>query len=91
MERTYNFPVFGTQGGGLVRQVARNTYIFVEKPECPGLDIGDYMPEEWGIIAANRQATELIEEEQFGDKDDGNLFDLAMAEYTHHGPKARQL
>ena len=56
-ERRYNFPVFGTQGGGLVREV-RGVYIFVTKPECPGLDVGDEMPTEWSIAAANDLATE---------------------------------
>lgn len=65
MEREYNFPVWGTQGGGLVREVAPNKYIFVEKPDCPGLDIGDFMPEEWGIIPANRPAREQVREEEF--------------------------
>jgi hypothetical protein len=90
-EKTYNFPVFGTQGGGLVREIKTTEgykYIFVEKPDCPGLDVGDFMPEQWGIIAANQQALDAIDEEQFGDD---HLFDQAMAEYLHHGPNARQL
>ncbi len=53
--KRYDYPVYGTQGGGLVRSVGQ-TYIFVEKPDCPGLDVGDEMPEEWGIIPANEQA-----------------------------------
>mgnify|MGYP007077527449 CR=1 FL=1 len=52
MSRTYDYPVWGTQGGGLVREVG-SVYIFVEKPDCPGLDVGDTMPEEWGITPAN--------------------------------------
>lgn len=51
----YNFPVWGTQGGGLVRSVG-DKFIFVTKSDCPGLDIGDEMPEEWGIIPANQLA-----------------------------------
>lgn len=51
----YGFPVWATQGGGLVRDV-RGTYIFVEQPDCPGLNVGDEMPEEWGIIPANNLA-----------------------------------
>ena len=51
-EKSYNFPVWGTQGGGLVREVerGRDRYIFVEKPDCPGLDVGDFMPDEWRRI-----------------------------------------
>ena len=94
MEREYNFPVFGTQGGGLVREIKTTEgykYIFVEKPDCPGLDVGDFMPEEWGIASANQQARDAINEEQFGNDEVDDLFDRAMAEYLHHGPKARQL
>lgn len=68
MERNYNYPVFATQGGGLVREVSQNpfTYIFVEKPGCPGLDVGDTMPKEWDIVPANQSARDLLSEEQFG-------------------------
>lgn len=59
MERIYKYPVWGTQGGGLVREV-NGTYIFIEKPDCPGLDIGDEMPEEWGIIPANWLARKIM-------------------------------
>lgn len=76
-EREYNFPVFGTQGGGLVREVGPNHYVFVEKPDCPGLDVGDVMPEEWGIAAANNAAVRLIEDEQFDDE--MSLIDLELA------------
>ena len=55
MTRKYSYPVYGTQGGGLVREI-NGTYIFVEKPNCPGLDVGDTMPTEWGIAPANTQA-----------------------------------
>lgn len=93
MERTYNFPVFGTQGGGLVREIKTAEgykYIFVEKPDCPGLDIGDFMPAEWGIVAANQQAVEAVEEDYLVSPEE-HLFDRAMREYTHRGPNARQL
>lgn len=69
MSKTYNFPVFATQGGGLVREASRNPYryVFVEAPpEGMGLGVGDFMPEEWDLIPANRQAREVIDEEQFG-------------------------
>ena len=62
VERTYNYPVFGTQGGGLVREVSQNPfiYVFVEKPDYPGLDVGDTMPKEWDIAPANQAARDLI-------------------------------
>lgn len=70
-ERVYNFPVFASQGGGLVREVSKNPYryIFVEKPDCPGLDVGDYMPDEWDIVPANQAARDLVNREQFDDLD----------------------
>lgn len=64
MKRQYNYPVWGTQGGGLVRAV-NGTYIFVEKPDCPGLDVGDEMPEMWGIIPANNHARAEMEADEF--------------------------
>ncbi len=90
MEREYNFPVFGTQGGGLVQEVAPNTYVFVEAPDCPGLQVGDFMPSEWGIVAANQQAIDAVEEDCLVSPED-HLFDRAMAEYLHRGSDARQL
>jgi hypothetical protein len=74
----YNFPVFGTQGGGLVREgrfQGQYFYIFVEKPDCPGLEIGSLMPKEWGVVPANRQAREMIEAEQFDDFADLTFWD----------------
>jgi hypothetical protein len=46
-----------------------------------GLDVGNFMPEQWGIIAANRQAIEAIDEEQFSGDD---LFDRVTREYLCH-------
>lgn len=63
--REYSYPVYGTQGGGLVRQIGA-AYIFIEKPDCPGLDIGDTMPEEWGVIPANEHAREETLQGEFG-------------------------
>ena len=70
MEKTYNFPVWGTQDGGLVQEVAPNVFVFVEKPNCPGLEVGDFMPKEWDYQPANTLAIELLREE-----DEGYLFD----------------
>ena len=66
MERIYNFPVFGTQGGGLVREVSRNPflYVFVEAPDgCPGLEVGDMMPKEWDVVPVNELAREVVRRE----------------------------
>lgn len=77
--RVYNFPVFATQGGGLVREVRTDKgykYIFVEKPDCPGLDVGDFMPQEWSIVPANQLARDSVLEEDYpfrhGDLGEGN-------------------
>ena len=51
----YEFPVYGTQGGGLVREV-NGTFIFVTKPDCPNLDVGDEMPKQWDFQPANELA-----------------------------------
>lgn len=57
MTTEYSFPVWGTQGGGLVREAAPNVYVFVEAPDdFMGLGVGDTMPSEWGIAPANRKA-----------------------------------
>jgi len=65
MAKVYDYPVFATQGGGLVREVGKNTYVFVEQPDCPGLEVGDVMPSEWDLAPANQQARDLISEDQF--------------------------
>jgi hypothetical protein len=67
-EKVYKFPVFYTQGGGLVREVSQNPYryIFIERPDCPGLDVGDPMPEQWDLVPANQEARDLLFDEQFG-------------------------
>lgn len=64
--KEYNFPVWGTQGGGLVREISQNPYryVFVEAPpEGMGLGVGDFKPDEWDIIPANRQARDQIMDE----------------------------
>lgn len=39
----------GTQGGGLVRwSPLQRAYVFIENPP-QGFELGDFMPEEWGI------------------------------------------
>lgn len=61
-EQTYNFPVFGTQGGGLVRIVGVDQYEFVEAPDpIMELKVGDLMPSEWGIAPANDRARRVFD------------------------------
>ena len=64
-DRDYNFPVWGTQGGGLARE-ANGKYIFVTKPDCPGLDVGDEVPQEWDLQPANELARNQMSQKQFG-------------------------
>ena len=73
MARVYDYPVYGTQGGGLVREV-NGVYVFIEKPTCPGLDVGDKMPEEWGIIPANDHALDEMKRDEWGPEDQA-MFD----------------
>lgn len=62
MAREYSFPVYGTQGGGLVRPVG-SKFIFVEKPNCHGLDVGDEMPEMWDYQPVNALSEEELHDE----------------------------
>lgn len=77
MSREYDYSVWSTQGGGLVRWV-NGTYIFVEKPDCPGLDVGDEMPEEWGVIPANDSARQDMEEADEFNRGLQEFFDMAF-------------
>jgi hypothetical protein len=58
LSANYDFPVWGTQGGGLARRRGDGKYFFVTEPKCPGLAVGDQVPEEWGLAAANTEARE---------------------------------
>ncbi len=62
--KDYKYAVWATQGGGLIREV-NGKNIFIEKPDCPGLDVGDEIPEEWGTVPANYLAREQMEAEEF--------------------------
>ena len=62
----YQFPVWGTQGGGIVREAGLGRYIFVEAPkDFPNLHEGDTMPEEWGISAGNNLAKDVMDGEDY--------------------------
>lgn len=55
MATEYGFPVWGTQGGGLARKEGR-IFVFITKPDCPDLDVGDMVPDEWDLAPANQDA-----------------------------------
>ncbi len=62
---SYDFPVYGTQGGGLVRQQG-DGFIFVEVDKNlhhMGLNVGDKLPHEWDMIPANEAARQEMERE----------------------------
>jgi hypothetical protein len=61
--KSYEFAVYGTQGGGLARRIG-DTYIFVTMPDCPGLDVGDEVPKEWDLQPANQLALEEDDRDQ---------------------------
>lgn len=56
----YGFPVYATQGGGLVREIDGN-FFFVENPFIEGFGVGDKMPSGWTLIPANKLADEREE------------------------------
>lgn len=63
MTAGYDFPVWGTQGGGLVKQEGDH-YVFVEPPsDFPDIKVGDKMPPEWGLAAANGLARAWLDAE----------------------------
>lgn len=55
MERRYDFPVWETQGGGLVRRRG-DSYYFVEIPETGGHKVKGEMPTDWQVIPHNNLA-----------------------------------
>lgn len=74
----YPFPVWGTQGGGLVRQVG-NKFIFVEAPEnFPDIAVGSEMHPMWDLIPANEAArNDGLEQDDF-DRGMDEFFDAAF-------------
>ncbi len=48
-------PLWGTQGGGLAEE-RNGQFFFVEEPNCPGLVVGDLVPDDWDIVPANTLA-----------------------------------
>jgi len=73
-----NYPVYGTQGGGLAREV-NGVFIFIEQPDCPGLQVGDEVPCEWDLQPANNLAQEK------GNEGLGSYSDVPWNEDPVHG------
>ena len=65
-DEKYKFPVYGTQGGGLVREMALGLCVFIEEPVGSGLKVGDTMPQEWSVVPANELARQQLLDDQFG-------------------------
>jgi hypothetical protein len=63
--KDYNYPVYGTQGG-LCRFIGE-TGIFITKPDCPGFDVGDEVPQEWDMLPANDLACQEIARKDYYD------------------------
>lgn len=56
------YPVFATQGGGYAR-LLDDKFIFVVAPSTNmGLNVGDEVPEEWGLEPVNKAAQDLTKE-----------------------------
>ena len=74
MAQEYDFPVYRTQGGGLVKEVD-GKLVWVETPNSPAfayMNVGDEMPEDWDITPANELARkELIDDNvpEYSDKE----------------------
>ena len=65
-------PYFVTQGGGKVVD-AGGLFIFIEKPDCPGLEVGDVKPDEWDMLGPfdenGKRITDFFDPNDPGDID----------------------
>lgn len=74
----YDFAVWGTQGGGVVRWI-NGAYVFVEAPaDFPELTVGSEMPAEWGVVAANDVAMSEMNAAADFNRGLDEFFDLAF-------------
>lgn len=63
----FDYPVYSTPFGGLVRSDENNlNHVFVSKPNCHGFEIGDVMPSAWWPLTP---ANELAEYETRANED----------------------
>ncbi|QQS15547.1 MAG: hypothetical protein IPK84_04230 [Candidatus Moraniibacteriota bacterium] len=60
------YPVYVTQGGGYAREV-NGKFIFITDPNCPGIAVGDEVPEEWDIQPVNQLARDQFASEEYTD------------------------
>ena len=57
MKEGYDYPVWGTQGGGLVKKTRSGVFVFIEAPtNVANVSVGDEMPRSWGTFPANTSA-----------------------------------
>ena len=57
-----NYPVWRTQGNGLVRSTGGRV-VFIKPPNCLAFKSGDVMPADWKPAPANEKARELRRQE----------------------------
>lgn len=84
VQSDYTYPVWGTQGGGLVREV-NGQHVFVTKPDCVAYNVGDTMPPEWGLIPANAAARDVVDQIGWPDEDWIADCDAALKDYGLKG------
>ena len=87
MKRRYDYPLWTTQGGGLAKE-SNGTYIFIEKPNHPSLDVGDEVPDDWDLKPVNMEAHgELYrrEWEQVGPPKPGSMLHTLYAGLDREG------
>lgn len=81
----FPFPVYATQGGGLVKEIAGSgVYRFVTDTGIPGYGIGETMPADWSTFPANRLAREMAKEQ-------ADELDCSLVEEYEHLPAAISL
>jgi hypothetical protein len=54
-------PKWYTQGGGIVIYDSDNqSYVFIVAPDVPGLEIGDFMPDEWSVVPIEEKPRQRV-------------------------------
>jgi hypothetical protein len=52
--------IFSTYHNGFVRRVG-DRFFFIEKPNFPGIEVGDELPDDWELVPANEETLAAIE------------------------------